>query len=96
MFFICKKKRAESCLENLQILNPMVKIMADNSNVEDKDESYFSAANFNLVIALIEDNEQVKRINSICRKNNVMFLSGQVFGLFGFMFVDFGEFHYIT
>ena len=89
-------KRAESCLESLQTLNPMVKIVADSDKLEQKDESYFSRENFDIVCALIDDRNELERINSICRKNNVLFLCGHVFGLFGYLFVDFNDYTYIA
>ena len=89
------KKRAESCVEALQTLNPMVKIVADTQKLEEKDETYFSSMNFDLVCALIDDSNELERINSICRKNNVQFLCGQVYGMFGYLFVDLNDYSYI-
>ena len=74
----------------------MVKIQADNGKVEDKDQEFFSDKNFDIVCALTNNNEHLKRVNSFCRNGNVMFLSGFVYGLFGYMFVDFSEFQYIV
>jgi len=89
------QNRAESCVEALQTLNPMVKIIADTQKLEEKDDSYFSTQNFDLVCGLVNDTNELERINSICRKNNVLFLCGQVFGLFGYLFVDFNDYTYI-
>ena len=73
----------------------MVKIIADTQKLEEKDDSYFSTQNFDLVCGLVNDTNELERINSICRKNNVLFLCGQVFGLFGYLFVDFNDYTYI-
>jgi hypothetical protein len=74
----------------------MVKIFADKSKLEDKDESFFSKANFDLVCALLDDRVQLERINNYCRINNVLFISGHVAGLYGYMFVDFNEYQFIA
>jgi hypothetical protein len=74
----------------------MVKIMADNQSLEEKNSNFFNKSNFDLVCALIEDHDQLKRINSLCRNNNVLFLCGVVTGMYGYMFVDFNEFQYIV
>lgn len=90
------KNRAESSINELVRLNPMVKIVADRRKLEEIDSSYFNNSNFDLVCALIEDNDQLKRINHLCRNNSVLFMCGVVTGMFGYMFVDFNEFHYIA
>ncbi len=73
----------------------MVKIVADNEATANKDESYFSNKNFDLVCALVDDRFELERINGICRQNNVLFLCGQVLGTFGYLFVDFNDYNYI-
>ena len=80
----------------MQTLNPLVKVVADTEKLESKDESYFSDQNFDLVCALINDTKELERINDYCRKSNVLFLSGHVFGSFGYLFVDLNEFSYIS
>ena len=73
----------------------MVKIAADSSRIEDKDDQFFSDNNFDIICALINDINYLTKLNEIARKNNVMFLSGFVFGLYGKMFVDFNDYKYI-
>ena len=73
----------------------MVKIVADTSKIEDKDQEFFSDKNFDIICALVNDINYLTKLNDICRKNNVMFLSGFVFGLYGQMFVDFNDYKYI-
>lgn len=90
------KNRAEACVGELLRLNPMVKVVADKEKVEEKEASYFSKDNFDLVCALIDDRDILEKINSYCRNNNVLFLSGFVTGMYGHMFVDFNEFQYIA
>jgi ubiquitin-like 1-activating enzyme E1 A len=73
----------------------MVKIVADTQKLEEKDEIYFSNMNFDLVCSLIDDSSELERINNICRKNNVLFLCGHVYGMFGYLFVDLNDYSYI-
>lgn len=91
-----KSKRAESCKNALQNLNPMVKVFSDNEPVSQKDFQYFSDKNFDLVCMLSDNFDEVNRVDKICRENGIMFLSGYVFGLYGFMFVDFKTYKYIV
>jgi ubiquitin-like 1-activating enzyme E1 A len=90
------ENRAESSVEALRTLNPMVKIQADKARLADKDQEFFSAKNFDIICALINDCADLERIDLFCRETNVMFLSGYVCGLYGYMFVDFNEFNYIV
>ncbi|XP_001607101.1 SUMO-activating enzyme subunit 1 [Nasonia vitripennis] len=80
------KNRAEASLQKAQNLNPMVQVIADPSNVDDKPDEYFKDFD---VICLSECTiEQIKRINAICRKYNKKFFAGDVWGTFGFTFAD--------
>ncbi|XP_031834461.1 SUMO1 activating enzyme subunit 1 [Nomia melanderi] len=80
------KNRAEASLQRAQNLNPIVNIEADTSNVDDKPDAFFS--NFNVVCATQCSITQMKRINEICRKHNVKFFSGDVWGTLGYTFAD--------
>jgi hypothetical protein len=71
-------------------------VHADCESVEAKDSLFFSKANFDLVCLLMNDNyEQIVYINETCRKNNVGFICGYVFGIHGYMFVDLNSYKYI-
>ncbi len=73
----------------------MVKIHADHESINFKSDEYI-VNNFDLVCALFyDDNEQLLRVNHLCRQNNINFLCGQVFGINGFMFVDLNKYNYI-
>ena len=74
----------------------MVKIQADKSKLEDKDQEFYSDKNFDIVCTLTNNNEHLEKVNAFCRNGHVMFLSGFVYGLYGYMFVDFNEFQYIV
>jgi hypothetical protein len=72
----------------------MVKIISDVEPVSAKPDDFY--LNFDLVCAIFyDDNQQLLRLNAICRQNNVKFLCGQVFGINGFMFVDLNNYSYI-
>lgn len=90
------KNRAESCINELLRLNPNVKVVADKSRLADKEASFFSESNFDLVCALIDNPDQIQTIDAYCRQGKVMFLNGVVKGMYGYMFVDFNEFQYIA
>ena len=74
----------------------MVKIQADKSKLDEKDQEFFSEKNFDIVCALTNDIDELVKINSFCRNGQIMFLSGYVFGLYGYMFIDLNEFQYIV
>ncbi|XP_015429045.1 PREDICTED: SUMO-activating enzyme subunit 1 [Dufourea novaeangliae] len=80
------KNRAEASLQRAQNLNPMVNIEADTSNIDDKSDTFFSS--FNVVCATQCTITQLKRINEICRKHNVKFFAGDVWGTLGYTFAD--------
>ncbi len=72
----------------------MVKIIADTEPLSTKLNDFY--INFDLVCAIFyDDNEQLLRLNNICRQNNTKFICGQVFGINGFMFVDLNNYNYI-
>eukprot|EP01080_Neovahlkampfia_damariscottae_P011614 gene11614-4856_t len=86
------KNRAEVCLENLQKLNPLVKLSINTDSLYSKDEKFFS--NFDIVLLTNTTlNEQI-RVNNICRKNNILFLSADSFGLYSIFFQDLLDFDY--
>lgn len=80
------KNRAEASLQRAQNLNTMVTVTADTANVDDKPDAYFS--NFDVVCATQCTITQLKRINNVCRKHNVKFFTGDVWGALGYTFAD--------
>ncbi|XP_043522570.1 SUMO-activating enzyme subunit 1 [Frieseomelitta varia] len=80
------KNRAEASVPRAQNLNSMVDVKADTSNIDDKPDTYFSE--FNVVCATQCTIMQIKRINEACRKHNVKFFAGDVWGLLGYTFAD--------
>jgi len=80
------ENRAEASLQRLQNLNPMVKVEADTGNSKDKQAEFFKM--FDIVVATNCSKDELVRINSICRAEKVLFYAGDIFGFFGFSFMD--------
>ncbi|KAK7015846.1 SUMO-activating enzyme subunit 1 [Halocaridina rubra] len=78
--------------ERAQVLNPMVDVVADPSNIEEKTEEFFK--DFDVVFVSRCKREQLVKINNICRSNKILFLAGDVFGQVGYMFSDFMDHSY--
>lgn len=83
------KFRAEASLLRAQALNPMVQLVADTGNLQDKDEEFFK--NFNVVVITEANLKEQVRIDNICRKNNIKFFAADMWGMFGFSFADLQE-----
>ncbi|XP_013400398.1 SUMO-activating enzyme subunit 1 isoform X1 [Lingula anatina] len=86
------ENRAEASVERTALLNPMVEVTADSSDIAEKDETFFQ--NFDVVCATNLIKDQLLRINSICHENKIKFFAGDVFGYHGFMFADLNEHEY--
>jgi len=80
------ENRAEASLQRLQQLNPMVDVTADKGETKEKQAEFFKK--FDIVVVTNCVKEELVRINSICRAENVLFYAGDVFGFFGFSFMD--------
>lgn len=78
--------RAEASIERARALNPMVQISADTQNLTGKTEEYF--CEFDVVVVIGATNSELLRIDGICRKNDVKFFAGDVWGMFGYTFAD--------
>lgn len=87
------KNRAESSLVRAQALNPMVEIKADTESLATKDEEFFKQ--FDVVVILEASVDEQVRINNICRANSVKFYVTDLWGMFGFSFVDLQEHEYV-
>lgn len=74
----------------------MVKIFSDQEPLSLKNSEYFSDKNFDLVCMISDNFNEINQIDKMCRNNGIMFLAGYVFGLYGFMFVDFNTYKYIV
>eukprot|EP01121_Diplochlamys_sp_Union-15-3_P008813 TRINITY_DN2360_c0_g1_i2.p1 TRINITY_DN2360_c0_g1~~TRINITY_DN2360_c0_g1_i2.p1 ORF type:complete len:228 (+),score=28.38 TRINITY_DN2360_c0_g1_i2:60-686(+) len=84
------KNRAEACAQRLDELNPYVQVKVDTQiNLDDVPLTYFNQ--FKCVISVNAPLKIQLRIDEHCRKHNVCFISSQVRGVFGHVFVDFGD-----
>ena len=90
-----KRRRDESVLDKLSLLNPYVRveIMKGNNvlenilrSLEDK-ESKYDVVLFSEFVSP----EEIIKINEVCRNNNIGFIYTSELGIFGFCFVDFGD-----
>ena len=89
------KRRDESCFQELSKLNPYVKLNIMEGDdiikdiykkIKDKDLKYDV-----LIITEFLGKEKLIEINELCRVNNIGFILSLEFGIFGFIFVDFGN-----
>jgi len=87
------QNRAEASLQRLQQLNPMVKVSAHPTETKDKDAEFFKK--FDVVVATNCCKEEIMRINAICRAEKVLFYAGDIFGFYGFSFMDLVSHEYV-
>lgn len=83
------KNRAEASQHRAQALNPMVELKVDTGSLADKNEEFFKC--FDVVVILEASLTEQIRINNICRANKVKFYAADMWGMFGFSFVDLQE-----
>ncbi|XP_072942597.1 SUMO-activating enzyme subunit 1 [Epargyreus clarus] len=86
------ENRAEASLQRAKALNPMVEITTETKQVDGLPDKYFST--YDIVCATGLKQEQLERINNICRDNTKKFLCGDVWGMFGYMFADLVDHEY--
>ena len=88
-------RRDEVSIKKLSLLNPFVEIeiMKEKNinthlenNIQEKDSKYDV-----VIISEFFPEEEIKKINNLCRKNNIGFIYTVELGIFGFCFVDFGD-----
>merc|ERR1719461_26810 len=87
------KNRAQASLERLKQRNPMVEVTADPDNLEAKEEEFFK--NFDVVIVTNYPKDVCLKVNKICRANNIKFFAGDIFGFFGYSFMDLIKHDYV-
>lgn len=83
------KNRAEASLPRAQALNPMVSLTADTSSLSDMRDEFFKL--FDVVVVLEALNAEQIRINNICHVHKIKFYAADMWGLFGYSFVDLQE-----
>ncbi|EDW97106.1 SUMO-activating enzyme subunit 1 [Drosophila yakuba] len=85
--------RAEASLARARALNPMVDISADREPLQEKASEFFSQ--FDVVVVNGATNEELLRIDSICRDLGVKFIATDVWGTFGFYFASLQKHSYV-
>lgn len=83
--------RAEVAIKSLSELNPYVDVKISVNDITDDVISKFST-----VILTDELYDEQIRVNKLCRDNKVYFVSGMTNGVFGQVFVDFGNDFIVT
>lgn len=78
--------RADSSIMRAQALNPLVELKADTESLADKNEEYFKQ--FHVVVILEASVAEQIRINNLCRPNNIKFYAADMWGMFGYSFID--------
>jgi len=90
-----QKRRDEAIMNKLSLLNPyvIVEIMKGNNiydniklNLDNKESKYDV-----VVISEFLSQEEIIKINEICRNNRIGFIYTSELGIYGFCFVDFGN-----
>eukprot|EP01128_Nolandella_sp_AFSM9_P005358 TRINITY_DN256_c0_g2_i1.p1 TRINITY_DN256_c0_g2~~TRINITY_DN256_c0_g2_i1.p1 ORF type:complete len:1063 (-),score=334.92 TRINITY_DN256_c0_g2_i1:80-3268(-) len=82
------KNRAEVSVARLTELNERVKISVNNATLDEKTLSEYTT----VVVTNSSSRAELIRINDICHNHKISFIAGEVRGLFGFIFNDFGTF----
>ena len=85
--------RAETAVDRLQQLNPMVEVTSDGGDVGAKPEEYFK--DFDIVLVTCRPRDVLVRVNNLCHKNGVKFFAGDVHGFFGYSFMDLVEHEFV-
>jgi len=86
--------RAEASLERVRQLNPGVEVKVDKSNLDSKDATFFNE-NFDLVVVTNYPKETILKVNQLCREGGTKFFAGDVFGYFGYSFMDLIEHEFV-
>ncbi|KAI8094017.1 hypothetical protein BDF21DRAFT_448309 [Thamnidium elegans] len=96
-FFLTEKNigqnKAEASAPSIQNLNPRVKVVVDQQNINEKSDEFFESF---AVVCLIHSNYSVMdRVDKLRRKVNKPFYASDAFGWFGYIFCDLMEHSYI-
>lgn len=80
------KSFAETCVPNLQILNPLVKVDYVTEDLTEETIKQYS------VVCITDGSKtEYEETNKLCRTHGAMFLATNTWGMTGFMFQDCGE-----
>ncbi|KAI0377820.1 hypothetical protein F5Y04DRAFT_170015 [Hypomontagnella monticulosa] len=96
-FFLSKENigqnRAEAAVDQIQKLNPRVKVIADSGSIMAKGASFFG--NFDIVIATDLSPMHLAFINTATRLYNRQFYAAGTYGFYGYIFCDLIEHDYV-
>lgn len=92
-FFFFDLQRVEVFFEYVQRLNFMVEVMLDIQSVDEKSDEFF--IKFDVVCVICCKQFIFFRINKVCFDYKVKFFGGDVYGFYGYMFVDLGEYEFV-
>jgi len=87
------KNKGDASYKRVKELNPMVDIVVDKEHIDNKTDGYFKQ--FDVVCMTGCCSKLLVKINEKCRKYGIKYISGNVFGYYGYMFADFGEHKYV-
>lgn len=87
-----KGNRALNSQKLSQLLNPMVKVSAENCPITSKPPEFFQ--NYDVVCLLDHDWSTAIQIDRSCRKYGSKLLIGSAFGLYAYAFSDLGKHEY--
>jgi ubiquitin-like 1-activating enzyme E1 A len=85
-------QRAQQAVESLQALNPNVTVVADSEPIEEKKDAFFTQ--FSAVCVTCSSLPALLHIDTVCRDHAVRFFCGDVWGFYGYFFMDLGEHEY--
>eukprot|EP00002_Diphylleia_rotans_P040042 TRINITY_DN9404_c0_g3_i2.p1 TRINITY_DN9404_c0_g3~~TRINITY_DN9404_c0_g3_i2.p1 ORF type:complete len:942 (-),score=201.60 TRINITY_DN9404_c0_g3_i2:180-3005(-) len=85
------KNRAEACYGRLAELNSAVRLVTSNRPLTDE-----YLATFHVVVLLDGSEEELRHIGQVCHERKIAFIAGDIKGVFGYAFVDFGEQFLVT
>ncbi|EUR66342.1 hypothetical protein PFBG_04629 [Plasmodium falciparum 7G8] len=92
--YLCNKKlvneqiKSISCVDNIQKLNESCKIKAITTNL------YDNILNYDIVVTVNQKTNFNIKLNNYCRENKKKFICVNTCGLFGRVFIDYGDFYY--
>ncbi|EGR27187.1 ubiquitin-activating enzyme e1, putative [Ichthyophthirius multifiliis] len=86
-----KNSRADASLETLQQLSLYCQIKVHKEEINNEFLSQFNV----VVFTDFYDKQKLIEYNNFCRKNNIGFILSANLGLYGFLFVDFGDKHLV-
>lgn len=75
-----------------QLLNPLVKITVIKEALTTKNEDFFKK--FTIIVGTGLTCEQILSLSKTCRENEIKFICGNVYGMFGYSVADFQNHQY--